>query len=758
MLELPGVTLCCIDTANHALALRALRRSSEGIRFGKTCFITDRRFDEAGIATHVIAPLASRDAYSEFVLKSLLAFVDSPYALLVQWDGYAINPAAWRSEFLDVDYIGAKWFWLTDGMRVGNGGFSLRSRKLLIALQDPRIVLTEAEDVTICRAFRPLLEREHGIRFASESLADAFAFETAYPIGQPFGFHGLFNFCRVVPPLELTALIRNFTPAIVRSPQAAQLGRNCLAMGQWRTAAAIFQRILDALPGDSAAVAGLATATANANAFPVASRNHPCPCGSGKRFKHCHGAAGATALAQPAAQPSIEQRLASAISLHKRGEASAAEAVYREALATDPGHPFAEHYLGVIEYQRGELAEALPLLERSVTAIPDEPEFHNNLGLAYAAADREADAISAYRAALALKPDHPVAWNNLGLALQAVNDVAGAIAAFRRAIELKPDFAHAHWNLSLALLLDGRFADGWREYDWRLALPELGKDRHVYAGPVWDGVAARGKTLLLYAEQGLGDAVQFARYATPLAKSGAQVLIHCPEALNPLLATIPGIAEVASGDAALLRYDAHLPLMSLPRVFATTLATIPADVPYVSVTPERRAAARSTVAAGGGRVSVGLAWAGSRAHTNDRNRSCPFAALSTLLEIPDVAWFSLQQGDAAAQAATVPGGCLVRLAGGAALADTAALIAELDLIISVDTSIVHIAGALARPCWVLLPFAPDWRWLLGRDDSPWYPTLRLFRQTAPRGWASVIGRVAAELNGLVAHREPPKSL
>src|SRR5947208_16273484 len=179
MLELQDVTLCCIDTRNHALALRALRKSAAQIHFARTLFITDRDLVEAGIDVRVIAPLQSRDAYSEFVLRSLLAQIDTPHVLLVQWDGYVVNPAAWRAEFLDCDYIGATWFWHDDSMRVGNGGFSLRSRKLLSALQDPRIVLTEAEDVTICRAFRPLLERDHDIRFASEALANAFAFEAA---------------------------------------------------------------------------------------------------------------------------------------------------------------------------------------------------------------------------------------------------------------------------------------------------------------------------------------------------------------------------------------------------------------------------------------------------------------------------------------------------------------------------------------------------------------------------------------------------
>src|SRR6185312_3918652 len=327
MLDLPGVTLCCIDTANHALAARALFRSAAGIRFGRTLFLTDRDVDEPGIDVRTIAALASRDDYSRFVLASLLDHVDTPHVLLVQWDGYALNPAAWRSDFLDCDYIGAKWFWAPEGQRVGNGGFSLRSRRLLEALRDPRIVLTEAEDVTICRTFRALLEREHAIRFATEKLADQFAFEAAYPIGLPFGFHGLYNFCRVVPEDELTALVVHFTPAIARSPQLAQLGRNCLALGQWRAAGAIFQRILDDDPANRVAVAGLATAKSSLASAPAAGRNDPCPCGSGKRYKACHGAlaAGATSDAiTPSTGAALDQRVQQGIALHQRGELAAA--------------------------------------------------------------------------------------------------------------------------------------------------------------------------------------------------------------------------------------------------------------------------------------------------------------------------------------------------------------------------------------------------------------------------------------------------
>ena len=751
MLELPQVTLCCIDTIHHALALRALRCSMREISFGRTLFLTDRSLEEAGIETRVIEPLVSREAYSQFVLKSLLPHIDTSHVLLIQWDGYAINPAAWRDEFLECDYIGATWFWHSDAMRVGNGGFSLRSRKLLVALQDSRIALAGPEDETIGRSFRPLLEREHGIRFAPEPLADGFAFEAAYPIGKPFGFHGLFNFCRVVPAEELIELTVHFTPDIARSPQLAQLGRNCLAMGLWRAAAAIFQRILDETPHDAAAAGGLSTASANAARLPPAGRNDPCPCGSGKRYKHCHGATGVPSQ-RPVSEPVVEKRLAHAVSVHQRGDAAAAEAIYREVLGISPGHAVAMHYLGVVEYQRGDCTKALPLLERSVASVPAEPEFKNNLGLAYAACDRERDAIAAYRAALTLKPDHAVAWNNLGLALQSINEVDSAIAAFRRACEITPTFAQARWNLSLALLLEGKFAEGWREYDWRLSLPELGKDRHRYAGPPWDGTEISGKTLLLYAEQGLGDAVQFVRYASVVARLGARVLVHAPDALCGLFASVPDVAEVLSVSAEPPRYDAHLALMSLPRVFGTTLDTMPCDVPYMDVSMERRHRAREKLALGRTLLKVGLAWAGSKAHTNDRNRSCRLSMLAPLFEVPGVAWYSLQHGDAAAQIASVQGAtAMAPLLPDVSLDDTAALIAELDLIISVDTSIVHIAGALARPCWVLLPFAPDWRWLLGRDDSPWYPTLKLFRQPAMRDWESVVAQVAAQLRSLASH-------
>ena len=528
MLDLASVTLCCIDTANPVLALRAIERSRTEVRFARTLFVTTSATGAAvpaDIDVVAIEPLASRDAYSQFVLKSLLPHVDTAHVLLIQWDGYIVNPGAWDDSFLDCDYIGAKWFWHTDGMRVGNGGFSLRSRRLLEALQDPRIELVEAEDLTIGRTFRPLLEREYAIRFASEATADRFAFEAAYPIGRPFGFHGLFNFCRVVPPAELTALATQFSDTIARSPQIVALAKNCIALGQWQAAIALARRMLAASAEHAEARTLLAVAERNATKPAAVGRNDPCPCGSGRKYKHCHGALGASTTAASAAAtnattPSVAPTPATAMAprsadalardamgAHQRGDLDLAERGYREALALAPSHPVATHYLGVIMMQRQRLDEALPLLERAAREVPHEPEFHNNLGLALAAADRPTEAIEAFRRALALKPTHAIASNNLGLALQALNRLPDAIAAFRAALAQAPEFTQARWNLALALLASGDFAEGWPAYDTRLALRELGASAPRDAGAAL-GAASRGATQRCCSQPSRGSAMR----------------------------------------------------------------------------------------------------------------------------------------------------------------------------------------------------------------------------------------------------------
>src|SRR4029453_9505206 len=496
MLDLPGVTLVCVDTANHALALRALAFSQRGVRYGRSLLLTDAVpagvIIPDGIEIASITALTSRDAYSHLMLKALLPHIDTPHALVIQWDGYVVNPDAWDPDFCDCDYIGAKWYWYDDGMRVGNGGFSLRSRKLLSALKDPRIPLVHAQEPTIGRSFRPLLERDHGIRFADEALADRFSFEAAYPIGMPFGFHGLFNFCRTVPSSEIALMAPGFSDAIAGSLQLLQLLRNCIALGQWDAAHAIALWILPAAPCAAEAQALLSRAERGAAPPHAVGRNDPCPCGSGKKYKQCHGAlSGVAAETAPrAAPPSIadpDSVVRRAIAMHESGDLEAAERGYRAALALAPRHPTATHYLGVVLYQRERLDEALPLLHAAASAVPDEPEFHNNLGLALAAAGRNDEAIAAYRRALALRPERSIAWSNLGLALQAENRLPEAIAAFRSAISRAPDLAQAHWNLGLALLANEEFDEGWREYEWRHKVPELARYERAWPGPRWDG-------------------------------------------------------------------------------------------------------------------------------------------------------------------------------------------------------------------------------------------------------------------------------
>ena len=748
MLALPDVTLCCVDTANHALALRALALSVKEVAFARALLLTTALppgvVAAPGIDVVLIPPITSRDGYSDFVLKSLLPYIATSHVLLVQWDGYVINPSAWDPAFAECDYIGAKWFWYNDGMRVGNGGFSLRSRRLLEALQDPHIVRVDNEDSTIGRSFRPLLEREYGIRFATEDLADRFSFEAAYPIGKPFGFHGLYNFCRTVPPDEIAALCPHFSEAIARSPQLLQLLRNCSALGQWKAAVAIGRRIVRGVPDAVEVKSLLATAERRAAAPPVAGRNDPCPCGSGKKYKQCHGSLAAPDLVLPVDADGLAR---AAVAAHRAGRLDEAERGYRAALAAAPDHPLASHYLGVVLYQRNRIAEAVPLLERSTAAVPQEPEFHNNLGLALAAADRHDDAIAAYRRALELKRNHATAWNNLGLVLNAALRLPEAVAAYREATAQRPNFAQAHWNLALALLTQGEFKEGWCEYAWREKIPELAGQERIYAGPRWDGVVHEGMTLLITAEQGLGDMLQFIRLVEPVARMGATVLVSAPRPLQALLATARGVARVFGPHDSLPAYDAHVPLLALAGALEIDASSIPANVPYIRPDPGRCAKVASALSAYAGQRKIGVAWAGNRAHANDRRRSIALAELAPLVGTPGTAWFSLQPiEDDAAAAALHPASELVRLPVRSEFDGTAALVSQLDLVITVDTSIAHLAGALAKPTWVLLPFAPDWRWQLQRKDSPWYPTARLFRQPCLGDWEAVIRDVRAALD------------
>jgi len=427
-----------------------------------------------------------------------------------------------------------------------------------------------------------------------------------------------------------------------------------------------------------------------------------------------------------------------------------ATAGYREDLASSPEDPLALHYLGVLLYQRGAFDLALPLLDRAVALVPGEAEFHNNRGLALTAADRLDEAVAAFGRSLALRPAHAGTLNNLGLAHVARNALDAADDAYSEALALAPGFDAARWNHALALLASGRYRDGWRAYDARLSIPQF-RPAELPPLPRWDGAAAPGLRVLVLAEQGLGDTLHFIRYARTLAERSLVVIAGVPDKLRALVATVPGVTAVSTREAPWPAADAWIPLLSLPGLLDAAPAAPVIGAPYVAVDAERRrAAARAVHAVATGRTTVGFAWAGARDNTNDRRRSMPLAALAPLLARSDIAGFSLQHDDDADVAATPAAQSLHRLHARLDYDDMAALVDVLDLVVTVDTSIGHLAGALDRPVWILLPHAADWRWGIGGDRTAWYASARLFRQPRTGDWPAVVEAVGRALDGLRA--------
>jgi Tfp pilus assembly protein PilF len=443
--------------------------------------------------------------------------------------------------------------------------------------------------------------------------------------------------------------------------------------------------------------------------------------------------------------PDVRPQLLRALDLDTAGKTDEADELYRAVLAVDPQNFAALNRRAVLCAQRGELAEALRLIQAAVRARPTVGEIVADMGAILERLGRLDEAMQTYERALALQPNQPVAHNGLGLALCAKGRYAEAIAAFTRAIELNPGYVQGRFHRGLANLVTGRFAQGWDDYEWRWASGEARTARPPFAIPDWNGEPLAGKAIYLYVEQGYGDAIMFARYAPMVAARGATVLFCVRPALKELMSGLPNVQVGVDGDTG-PRCDYMCPLLSLPRIFKTDLASIPADVPYLHATPERVARWQARIPRDG-RRNVGLVWAGGRDFAGDRQRTVGLAAMLPLLGDVGIRYVSLhaelRDEDAALMAAHPE---IVHV--GPELkdfAETAAAIAQLDLVISVDTAVAHLAGAMGKPVWIALPFNPDFRWLLGRDDSPWYPTARLFRQPTAGDWASAIARMRAAL-------------
>jgi len=437
------------------------------------------------------------------------------------------------------------------------------------------------------------------------------------------------------------------------------------------------------------------------------------------------------------------------LALIELGRHDEALASFERALTVRPDYVVALNNRGNVLQDLRRPAEALASYEAALAVQGDHVGALYNRGTALRNLRRPLEALASYDRALALKPDHVDALNNRGLVLTDLRRPQEAIASYEAALAIRPDLAEAHANRGCLRLLIGDFERGWSDHEWRWRTPDLAPWRRDFAQPLWLGEAPlAGKTILLHAEQGLGDAIQFVRYVPRVVESAGRVVLEAPPALAGLFSRLAASVSIVSRGAALPAFDCHCPLLSLPLAFKTRLDTIPATTPYLSAAAERVSKWRERLPPSPAR-RVGIAWAGNPHFKNDRARSIGLTRLAPLLVAPGVEFLSLQKdlrpGDREALGAYPQ----LRHLGDAIedFDDTAAIISLVDLVISSDTSVVHLAGALGKPVWILLHHAADWRWLLDRSDSPWYPTARLFRQPRPDDWEDVVGQVKAELMG-----------
>jgi Flp pilus assembly protein TadD len=470
-----------------------------------------------------------------------------------------------------------------------------------------------------------------------------------------------------------------------------------------------------------------------------------------------------------------------AFDLHCQGRMPEAEAAYRAALDIEPDLTEGWMNLGLVAISQKRPADGLTYQREALRRSPDNADALNNAGIAHYTLGNIPEAEACFRAALRLAPKHGNAMLNLGSARQIANDLDDAVTCYlqaeamgvspervktnlalammemgrpeeaeahcRAALALAPTYAEAHANRALALLLLGRLEEGWSEYESRWVVETMGQPMPAIPRPRWIGQPLNGETVLLFAEQGFGDVLQFCRYAAMVGAAGGRVVLVVPAALRRIMGTLDNIAEIMTEeDGKLPDFDYYCPLMSLPFAFKTTLETIPGPRSYLKADPSAWAPFLADLPG----LKVGLVWAGKsrtdqpHAVAIDRRRSMRLADMMPLLSVPGCSFVSLQLGPPARQMAGVKGLIDVsdRLAD---WQDTADLIAGLDMVIAVDTAVAHLAGALGRPVWMLNRFDTCWRWLREREDTPWYPTMRIFRQTAKGDWAGVMDRVRAAL-------------
>lgn len=454
------------------------------------------------------------------------------------------------------------------------------------------------------------------------------------------------------------------------------------------------------------------------------------------------------ALGLAPALPEVHNNLGNALSA--QGDLAGAEAAYRRAIELKADYAGALANLGSVLSDQGRHAEAVIACRRALKSQPHFPPAGNNLGVALIALGQPAEAVAVLRRVIELHPQMAAAHKNLGDALVELGAFAGADAAFARALELNPANANARFSQGLLALLLGNFERGWPLYEARRDV--FRQSRRGFSQPMWEGEPLAHRRILVHAEQGFGDAIQFVRYVRLLAaKCDGEVIVECQRELVSLFSRLNGVSAVVAYGDALPEFDVHAPMLSLPWLFQTTAESIPAEVPYLFPDPQRvadwagRLGERSS-----SRLRVGMVWASNPENRQARKRDIALRQLEPLWKLDGVDFFSLQMGSSAARTSAAH---LTDHTGQLQdFADTAAFLVQLDLIISVDTATPHLAGALGLPVWTLLAQVPDWRWGVTGEKTAWYPTMRLFRQPSPGDWESVIRQVAQELAATVSSR------
>jgi tetratricopeptide (TPR) repeat protein len=448
------------------------------------------------------------------------------------------------------------------------------------------------------------------------------------------------------------------------------------------------------------------------------------------------------------AQPSWSVLLQQALGFHRQGKLQEARKTYENVLKLKVDSADALHFLGVIEDAIGSHVKAVDLISKAIEISPRNPSSHLNLGNAFGNLQKFDFAIESYSRALEIKPDYVLALLNRGASFERLGQFDKALESYDQAIAIAPEFSEAHWNKASIHLLRGDLLTGWELYEWRWRVSAHGMAPRPFSQPRWSGEPINGKKILIYDEQGLGDTIQFARYVTKLSDLGAHTILDVSSSLRTLFKTLQGVGEFLDKGAVLPEFDFHSPIASLPGLFKTELDTIPCAQAYLSADPERtlkwaRRLGKSD------RPRVGLVWSGNSAHMNDKNRSISLSEI--LPHMPPMnEYVSLQREIRETDCDALRTCNRIRHFGVeiADFADTAALCDLMDVVVTVDTSVAHLSGALGKKTLVLLPQLPDWRWLLGRENSPWYPSIVLYRQQYANDWGSVFTRLEEYLRSL----------